>query len=78
MRDRKDDTIHRKVTEAKLGRKLAPNEVVHHGDEDKTNNTPANLTPEDRGQHTTNHNKTRGLSRLRKALTMPKRGEKLY
>lgn len=34
---------HRVVMEEKLGRKLRPGEIVHHIDEDKTNNHPDNL-----------------------------------
>lgn len=34
---------HRVVMENKLGRKLLPNEVVHHIDMDKLNNHPENL-----------------------------------
>lgn len=71
MRDRKSDA-HMKVVPA------GPGEVRHHVDEDKTNNAPDNLKVEDRGKHTTDHNKQRPLSRLRKSLSMHKRGEKLY
>jgi hypothetical protein len=71
MRDRKSDA-HTKVLTVK------PNEIRHHRDEDKSNNTPENLTPMTRGAHTRLHNQTRKLGRLRKALTMQKRGEKLY
>ncbi len=77
MRDRKTDE-HRTVASRRAGRKLGPDEVVDHVDEDKTNNQPHNLRPMPRGAHTTHHNKTRSLGRLRKALTMHKRGEKLY
>jgi hypothetical protein len=77
MRDRPNDK-HRQVAEAKLGRKLLPTEVVDHVDEDKANNAPANLSPEDRGAHTAKHNKNRGLSKLRSALRMTKEGRKLY
>lgn len=52
--------------------------VRHHKDEDKTNNSKENLAVETRGEHTAHHNRNRGLSKLRKALTMVKRGEKLY
>lgn len=55
-----------------------PGMIRHHKDEDKTNNAPDNLEVESRSAHTTRHNKTRSLGRLRKALTMHKRGEKLY
>ena len=34
---------HRIVAEAKLGRRLLPGEQVHHQDENKQNNDPANL-----------------------------------
>lgn len=77
MRDRKSDA-HRTTTERRLGRKLGPDEIVHHGDEDKSNNSPDNLSVEGRADHTRRHNRTRSLGKLRKALTMHKRGEKLY
>ncbi len=76
-RDRPNDK-YRRNTEAALGRKLGPDEVVHHKDEDKSNASPANLEVQSRRDHTILHNKTRELGRLRKALTMHKRGERLY
>lgn len=78
MRDRKDDHTHRQRAAAKLGRKLKPTEIVHHRDEDKSNNADTNLTVDERGKHTSDHNKNRGLSKLRAALRMPKEGKKLY
>jgi hypothetical protein len=79
MRDRKDDTAHRRTLEIKLGRKLLSNEVADHLDEDKSNNAPANLDATDRGKHTAKHNSTRGgLSKLRAALRMVKEGRKIY
>jgi hypothetical protein len=77
MRDRPNDQ-HRAVAEAKVGRKLTINEIVHHADEDKANNAPANLDVKERGPHTSDHNKNRGLSRLRSALRMVREGKKLY
>lgn len=77
MRDRKSDA-HRTMTERELGRKLGPNELVHHVNEDKTDNSKANRQVESRSAHTTRHNKTRGVGRLVKALTMHKRGERVY
>lgn len=71
MRDRKNDN-HMKVVPA------GPGKVRHHKDENKENNAPENLQVEDRGKHTSDHNKNRGLSRLRKSLSMPARKEKLY
>ncbi len=76
-RDRKSDS-HRTLTERRLGRKLGPDEIVHHGNEDKADNSSGNLSVEDRAAHTRRHNKTRTLGKLRKALTMHLRGEKLY
>lgn len=35
--------VHRAVMERKLGRKLRPEEVVHHKDRNKQNNDPRNL-----------------------------------
>ena len=35
--------VHRWAEEKKLGRKLNPEEVVHHRDGDKLNNSPSNL-----------------------------------
>ena len=77
MRDRKSNA-HRARTERELGRPLTPDEVVHHLDEDKANNDASNRQVKRRSQHTSDHNKARPLSRLRKALTADKRGEKLY
>lgn len=77
MRDRKSDA-HRKIAEQKVGRKLGPNEVVDHLDEDKDNNAPLNLDVKGRGKHTAAHNRTRPLSKLRASLRMVNRGQKLY
>ena len=71
MRDRKSDA-HVKVIPA------GPGMIRHHGNEDKSDNSPSNLTAMTRGAHTTLHNKTRELGKLRKALTMANRKEKLY
>ncbi len=71
MRDRKNDA-HMNVVPA------GPGQVRHHRNEDKNDNTPSNLEVKDRGAHTADHNRMRGLSKLRKALSMHTRGEKLY
>lgn len=38
-----DRLVHREVAAQKLGRKLCPEEVVHHRDRNKQNNDPRNL-----------------------------------
>ncbi len=78
MRDRPNDTAHRTNASIKAGRPLKPSEVAHHQDEDKANNAPANMAVKARGAHTSDHNRTRGLSKLRAALRMVKEGKKLY
>lgn len=77
MRDRKSDA-HRAIAEKKVGRKLGPNEVVDHADEDKTNNAETNLAVKPRSKHTSEHNRARPLSRLRASLRMVNESRKLY
>ena len=71
MRDRKSDA-HVKVVPA------GPGMIRYHKNEDKSLNTADNLDVMTRGARTTLHNKTRELGKLRKALTMANRKEKLY
>lgn len=78
MRDRKDDTTHRTVAAAKLGRPLRASEVADHIDEDKSNNAPANIHVQTRSAHTTQHNKARPTSKLRAALRMVKERKRSY
>lgn len=77
VRDRKSDA-HRAAGERKAGRKLGPNEIVHHKDEDKENNADSNLAITMRGSHTAEHNKGRRVSKLRASLRMHREGRKLY
>ena len=77
MRDRPSDTAHRRAA-ATLGRPLTPNDLVHHQNEDKADQSASNLTVQSRSQHTAAHNRTRPLSRLRAALRMVRDGRKLY
>jgi len=72
VRDRPSDQ-HRTIAQAQ------PGELVHHADENKANNAPANLQKTfSRGAHTTWHNTHRPLSRLRKSLRMVAERKKLY
>ena len=50
--------LHRVVAENRLGRYLLPNEVVHHIDEDRYNNTPENLVVMTRDEHARHHAET--------------------
>jgi hypothetical protein len=50
---------HVHVMEAHLGRKLLPDEDVHHDDEDKANNAIGNLILMSHAEHTIHHNKVR-------------------
>lgn len=77
MRDRPNDT-HRKVAAAAAGRTLKANEVVHHKDEDKRNNTPGNLRIMQRSEHSKAHAKERPVSKLRTALRSFREGRKVY
>lgn len=46
---------HRKVMEEKIGRLLSSNEIVHHKDHDKFNNSPENLEIMTRAEHARHH-----------------------
>ena len=46
---------HRLVAEEQIGRFLKPNEIVHHKDGDKANNSPENLEVVTRGEHLRAH-----------------------
>lgn len=56
---------HRLVAEERLGRFLEPNEIVHHKDGNKTNNSPENLEVLTRSEHVQKH--FDALAELRKA-----------
>jgi hypothetical protein len=79
MRDRKSDN-HRKVAEAKLGRKVKPGHDIDHLDENKDNNAPANLAEKPHGLHssTTNSKGRKSLRALQSALQMTRKGIKSY
>lgn len=78
MRDRKNDHTHRIVAAHKLGRPLQPDEVVHHENEDKADNSPINLNAKSRSAHSTEHNRSRGVSKLRASLRAVRDGTRLY
>lgn len=47
--------LHRVLMENMLGRLLEPGEEVHHHDEDKTNDDPANLRLKTKAEHARDH-----------------------
>lgn len=51
--------LHRVLVENKLGRLLAPNEEVHHIDENKQNDDPENLEVKTKAEHCGYHRRTR-------------------
>lgn len=70
MRDRKSDSTHRRAAEAKIGRKLKPGEDVDHLNENKADNSPANLRVRPHGEHSreTQSPGRKSLRRLQSAL----------
>jgi hypothetical protein len=48
-------SLHRLVLEARLGRFLRPDEIVHHRDHDKRNNHWENLEPMAQSEHMKHH-----------------------
>ena len=80
MRDRKSDTTHRDALSRKLGRPLAPGELADHRDGDKDNNAPANLEVTTRSAHSKRHADpaVKTQMKIKRALTMVRRGEKIY
>ena len=47
--------VHDVIVERIIGRRLAPDEVVHHRDENRSNNHPSNLELMTRADHTRHH-----------------------
>lgn len=56
---RKKFPIHRYIIEQKIGRKLLPDEIVHHKNENKLDNRVCNLQILSRSQHIQLHMKKR-------------------
>lgn len=71
MRDRPSDT-HRRVAR-RSGLDTTPGRDIHHKDDDKTNNAPSNLESLSHAAHTVITNRRRRVSRLKRALTLPKK-----
>lgn len=54
---------HRLVAEEKLGRRLKPDEIVHHIDRNKQNNDPENIEVHRSTAHHLFHHRTTGFNR---------------
>lgn len=63
--------VHRQIMEKHLGRKLLPEEIVHHKDEDKLNNDIENLEVMTRAEHNKLHQSFggKGESHINSKLT---------
>ena len=79
MRDRKNDN-HRETASRKLGRPLKSGEDVDHVNMDKEDNSPANLRVMEHSKHSSRSasKAAKHTAKLTKALTMHRRGEKMY
>lgn len=55
---------HRHVMELHLGRKLLPDEIVHHKDRDRRNNNINNLELTTHSQHAKDHHKRNELHKI--------------
>lgn len=77
MRDRKSDA-HRRIAQSQSAVPLTPDTVVHHKNEDKSDNSPGNLETKSRARHTADHNRARPLSRLRKSLRLDDSSGRIY
>lgn len=69
---------YRMVAAIKLGRPLTSEEIVHHIDNDRNNNSPDNLTILTQSEHTRQHMQGRTLSvTTRRKISEAKKGSRL-
>ena len=78
-RDRLSEA-YRRVAERKLGRPIKPGHDIDHLNENKDDNSPANLHEKPHGEHsaTTQSKGRKSLRALQNALSMVRKGEKSY
>lgn len=77
MRDRTSDN-HRKAAVAKLGRAIKPGHDIDHLNENKQDNSPANLHETPHSAHSKKSARHRSLAQLQKSLGMVRNGIKSY
>lgn len=78
-RDRKSDK-HRAIAAQKLGRPIKPGHDIDHLNENKDDNSPANLHEKSHSEHskTTQSPGRKSLRALQRSLAMVRKGEKSY
>ena len=70
MGSNKGRSLHDVIVEQRIGRRLLPNEIVHHDDEDRGNNDPSNLILMTRDEHARLHRRRRSERRLKSQLSL--------
>lgn len=77
MRDRKTDQ-HRQVAARSLGRPIKPGHDIDHLNENKDDNSPANLKEMPHGAHSAKSARNRTTAQIQRSLAMVRKGVKSY
>ena len=70
MGPNKGRSVHDIIVEQRIGRRLLPNEIVHHDDEDRGNNDPSNLILMTRAEHSRMHRRREAERRMQNQLSL--------